>query len=52
MLSLVIIDLIYGKIQWSKIPEIDESIFAREEHQNKLPDKEDALIQLKDIHGS
>ena len=52
LFSLIIINLIYGKIQWSKIPEIDESIFAREEHQNKLPDKEDALIQLKDIHGS
>lgn len=52
LLSLVIIDLIYGKIQWSKIPEIDESIFAREEHQTKLPDEEDALIQLKNIYGS
>ena len=47
LFSLVIINLIYGKIQWSKIPEIDESIFAREEHQTKLPDEEDALIQLK-----
>ena len=47
LFSLIIINLIYGKIQWSKIPEIDESIFAREEHQTKLPDEEDALIQLK-----
>jgi len=46
LISLIIINLIYGKIQWSKIPEIDASIFVREEHQNKLPDEEDALIQL------
>lgn len=47
LLSIVIVDLIYGKLQWSKIPEIDESIFARKEHQTKLSDEEDALIQLK-----
>ena len=45
LLSIVIVDLIYGKLQWSKIPEIDESIFARKEHQTKLSDEEDALIQ-------
>lgn len=44
---LIIVNLIYGKIQWSKIPEIDTSIFAREKHQTQLPDEEDALIQLK-----
>lgn len=51
LLSIVIIDLIYGKIQWSKIPEVDESIFNRTEHQTELPDKEDALIQLKNNYS-
>ena len=62
-LILLIIDVIYGKIQYSKIPEVDESIFQRSEHQTPLPplrrqepvsplegmlpDDEDALIQLK-----
>lgn len=49
---LIIINLIYGKIQWSKITEIDESIFARKEHQNKLPDEEDALVQLRKFYDS
>ena len=39
--------MIYGKIQYSKIPEVDESMFQRSEHQIQLPDNEDALIQLK-----
>jgi hypothetical protein len=39
--------MIYGKIQYSKIPEVDESMFYRSEHQTQLPDDEDALIQLK-----
>jgi hypothetical protein len=39
--------MIYGKIQYSKIPEVDESIFQRNEHQIQLPDDEDALIQLR-----
>lgn len=39
--------MIYGKIQYSKIPEVDESIFQRTEHQTPLPDDEDALIQLR-----
>ena len=49
---LIIVNLIYGKIQWSKIPEIDTSIFAREKHQTQLPDEEDALIQLKNNYSS
>ena len=44
---LLIINIIYGKIQYSKIPEVDESMFYRTEHQTKLPEEEDALIQLK-----
>lgn len=47
LLSIVIVNLIYGKIQWSKIPDVDESIFNRTEHQTKLLDEEDAIIQLK-----
>lgn len=47
LLLIVILDLIYGKIQWSKIPEIDEAIFQRTEHQTKLPDEEDAIVQLR-----
>ena len=39
--------MIYGKIQYSKFPEVDESMFYRSEHQTPLPDDEDALIQLK-----
>ena len=46
-LILLIINLIYGKIQYSKIPEVDESMFQRSEHQTPLPDEQDALIQLK-----
>ena len=41
---MVIINIIYGKNQYSKIPEVDESIFQRTEHQAILPDNEDALI--------
>lgn len=52
LFSLIIINLIYGKIQWSKIPKIDESIFTRKDHQVKLPDEEDALIQLKNNYSS
>lgn len=44
---LLIINIIYGKIQYSKIPEVEESMFLHTEHQTKLPDNEDALIQLK-----
>ena len=47
LLLILIGDTIYGKIQWSKIPEIDESVFKRDYHQTKLPDEEDALIQLR-----
>jgi len=47
LISIVIIDLIYGKIQWSKIPEIDPSIYNRTWHHTKLPDEEDALVQLR-----
>ena len=39
--------MIYGKIQYSKIPEVDESMFQRSEHQIPLPDDQDALIQLR-----
>ena len=46
-LVLLIINMIYGKIQYSKIPEVDESIFQRNEHQTQLPEDEDALIQLR-----
>jgi hypothetical protein len=41
--------MIYGKIQYSKIPEVDESMFHHGEHQTPLPDDEDALIQLRDL---
>ena len=41
--------MIYGKIQYSRIPEVDESIFQRSEHQTQLPDDEDALIQLRKL---
>ena len=51
-LVLLIIDIIYGKIQYSKIPEINESIFQRSGHQTLIPDKEDALIQLKKLDES
>jgi len=44
---LLIINIIYGKIQYSKIPEVEESLFYRTEHQIKLPEDEDALIQLQ-----
>lgn len=47
LLLILIGDTIYGKIQWSKIPEIDESVFKRDYHQTKLPDEEDALVQLR-----
>jgi hypothetical protein len=45
-LIVAIINIIYGKNQYSKIPEVDESIFYRSEHQTILPDDQDALIQL------
>jgi hypothetical protein len=45
-LVVAIINIIYGKNQYSKIPEVDESIFQRTEHQNILPDEQDALIQF------
>ena len=45
-LIVAIINIIYGKNQYSKIPEVDESIFLRTEHQTILPDDQDALIQL------
>ena len=38
-LIVVIINIIYGKNQYSKIPEVDESIFLRTEHQTILPDE-------------
>jgi hypothetical protein len=41
--------MVYGKIKYSKIPEVDESIFQRNEHQTQLPDDEDALIQLRKL---
>jgi hypothetical protein len=43
------INIIYGKLQYSKIPEVDESIFYRSNHQIPLPDDEDALIQLRKL---
>lgn len=52
LISIVIIDLIYGKIQWSKIPEIDPSIYNRTWHHTKLPDEEDALVQLRALFDS
>lgn len=41
--------MIYGKIQYSKIPEVDETMFHRNEHQTPLPESEDALIQLRKL---
>ena len=46
---VAIINIIYGKNQYSKIPEVDESMFLRSEHQTPLPDDEDALIQLRKL---
>lgn len=48
-LVIAIINIIYGKLQYSKIPEVDESIFYRSNHQIPLPDDEDALIQLRKL---
>lgn len=48
----LIINIIYWKIQYSKIPEVEESMFYRTEHQTKLPDDEDALIQLQKLHSN
>ncbi len=45
-LVIAIINIIHGKNEYSKIPEVDESIFLRTEHQSILPDDQDALIQL------
>ena len=47
ILVLLVINLIYGKIRYSKLPEVDESMFLRTDHQTILPDDEDALIQLR-----
>ena len=44
---IVVINLIYGKLLWSKIPKIDESIFQRSEHQTQMPEENDAIIQFK-----
>ena len=46
VLVLLVINMIYGKIKYSKIPEVDESMFQRSEHQVQLSDDKDALIQL------
>ncbi len=43
----IMIWLIYWKIQRYKIPKVEESTFHRTEHQVKLPDEEDGLIQLR-----
>ena len=47
LLLIVVINLIYGKLLWSKIPKIDESIFQRSEHQTQMPEENDAIIQFK-----
>ena len=51
LIFIIIINLIYGKINWSKIPEINESIFYRDYHQTKLSEKEDAIYQLKNYNN-
>lgn len=51
IIVVFIIDIIYGKIQYSKFPEVDESMFYRNEHNTPLPDEEDALIQLKKLEN-
>ena len=48
-LALLILDIIYGKIQYTKIPKVNESMFQRSEHQIQLSDDKDALIQLKKL---
>ena len=48
-LVLLVINIIYGKILYSKIPEVNESIFQRSKHQAPIPDNEDALIQLRKL---
>ena len=48
-LVLLVINIIYGKILYSKIPEVNESIFQRSKHQTPIPDNEDALIQLRKL---
>lgn len=48
---LIMINLIYGKFYWSKIPKVDESILVRTEKQIKLPDEKDALVQLKSFNS-
>lgn len=44
---VLIIDTLYYKNRYAKIPEVDESMFYRTEHQDILPEDQDALIQLK-----
>ena len=51
LVLITIISLLYEKIQRSKIPDVDESIFYRSEHQIKLPDEKDALIQSQNTFG-
>ncbi len=46
---LLIINIIYGKLQYNKIPQVDESIFVRTDHQTKLPDEQDAIVQLEKL---
>ena len=43
---LVICNCIYGKIRYLKLPQVDESIFQHYEHNTKLPEEKDAIIQI------
>lgn len=44
---VVIVDFMYWKFRYSKIPWIDETTLNRKEHNIPLPAEEDAIIQLK-----
>lgn len=48
---VVIVDFMYWKFRYSKIPWIDETTLNRKEHNIPLPAEEDAIIQLKALES-